>query len=181
MKRFFLIAGSLIFVVIAILVTLGYTKKEVTFSNTLFVTAPVEDSWATFMDVDRWADWMPGIERVEILNDKHFRLYSSDGTVFEDKVTAIDEHVRYTADVQSWRQDNPPMASGSINVTFEVLEDGTRIVQTTTLTAHDFVMRCIFPLISPFMQNNQMHTMDALGYVIENDPSEASPPVEIRL
>ncbi len=171
MKRFFHISGILIGGIIIALVILGLFVDTNSYTTTLYVEAPVDESWATFTDGDRQGEWMLDLTSSELISGaehavgSHYRLHFGDGTTVDERITAIVPHQRYSFDMET------SLFTGSVDVTFAPQDNGTRIAQVTTVEGSAFHWRALLPVIKPIMQNEQMKVLDALGRLIENDPT----------
>ena len=177
MKKILRILGILLGGGIVALLLLGLLVRQVSYTTTVDVKAPVAASWATFADGDRLGEWMKGLSEVELLEGpqdsvgSRYRLHFDTGETLDEHVTAMVSNELYAFDLET------SIFTGSVRVTFVEHNNGTRITQTTTVRGAAFHWRALLPVIKPLMQNSQMQVLDALAAVIEKAPS-AVPVVE---
>ncbi len=171
MKRVLRLTGILITGAITALVILGLVSDQITYTSTVDVAAPVEEVWATFMDGPRMEEWLPGFTALEVVEGDAgtvgslHRLYFDNGSVLDERVTVVVPGERYAYDMEA------ALFTGSVDVTFALHNDGTRIVKTTVMRGATFHWRALLPVFKPFMQNEQMRSLDVLASLVEDDPS----------
>ena len=176
MKRFLHIVGILVVGVVIALIVLGLFVRNIMYVTTLYVEAPIEQSWATFMDDDRRGEWVSGLTGSELVSGEenavgsHYRLVFSEADTFNVWISAIVPRKQIVYRVEDLR------GTGSVDVTFAQQNNGTRIVQETTFEGSAFHWRALLPVFKPVMQNIQMRNLDMLGSLIENNPSIADVP-----
>ena len=153
------------------LVILGIFLKEVRFMVTTRIHAPVADSWTTFMDIDRRELWQTNLTRIETVHglpfalDSVFRAEFADGSSQSETVTSIIAMKEYNAEIKTVRY------SGFRSVTFQTLEEGSRIQQTITLRGSSFLSRALLPVLRPWMQRDERNSLKNLAGLIEASPS----------
>ncbi len=177
MKRVLHILGIILGGIIVALVILGATVPQVTCTTTHVVQAPVDETWATFIDGDRVSEWMPEFSHFEHLSGELFeagsrhRLHFVDGRTIEETVTEVVPEKRY-----AFEMDMPNFTASGV-VTFTEEGDRTRFVQAVTLQASAFHWRAILPVIKPVFQSQQMNTLEALADLVERNPTSAATPL----
>ena len=170
--KFFLILLSGFFLA---LVIIAVTVRDVTFETTIEVGANIEDTWATLMDTTRWDEWMPDIERVEVVNNEHIKIHATNGGIFEEKLTSVVEHERVTADVSSSSPGGSLMATGNYVTALEDRGDSVLITQTMTSAGANYLWRAFIPVMKPIMVSQQKQVLEQLANLIETNPSEIPP------
>lgn len=153
------------------LVIMGLFVKEVRYTATARVKAPVAESWVTFIDIDRKNLWHRNLENVEALHGQpmslgaSFRLEFANGSTRLETVTSVTPLQEYNADIET------STYSGYRSVTFETLGEGSRIQQTIVMRGSSFISRALLPVIRPLMQRDEMAALDNLADLIEASPS----------
>lgn len=153
------------------LVIMGLFVKEVRYTATARVKAPVAESWVTFVDTDRKNLWHRNLENVEALHGQpmslgaSFRLEFANGSTRLETVTSVTPLQEYHADIET------STYSGYRSVTFETLGEGSRIQQTIVMRGSSFISRALLPVIRPLMQRDEMAALDNLADLIEASPS----------
>lgn len=153
------------------LVIMGLFVKEVRYTATARVKAPVAESWVTFIDIDRQNLWQRSLENVEALDGQpmslgaSFRLEFANGNTRLETVTSVIPLQEYHADIET------STYSGYRSVTFEILGEGSRIQQTIVMRGSSFISRALLPVIRPLMQRDEMAALDNLADLIEDSPS----------
>ena len=171
MKRFLHVLGILIGGILIALVILGLVVDRVEITSSLFVAAPVDETWTTFMDDERMAEWLPNFQSAELVSGtpntvgSQYEISSTDGETWTETITAITFEEQFAFDMVAG-----PL-TGSVTVDFEPREAGTFLTQTTILEGSSFVWRALLPVFKPFAQNEQAHALDMLGDLVESDPS----------
>ncbi len=64
---------------------------------------------------------------------------------------------------------------GYRSVTFQELDERSRIQQTMVIRGSSFISRSLLPVIRPLIQRDQMAALDRLADPIESSPSIAPP------
>ena len=153
------------------LVIMGLFVKEVRYTATARVKAPVAESWVTFIDTDRQNLWQRNLENVEAIDGQpmslgaSFRLEFANGNTRIETVTSVIPLQEYRADIET------STYFGYRSVTFETLGEGSRIQQTIVMHGSSFISRALLPVIRPLMQRDEMAALDNLADLIEASPS----------
>ena len=153
------------------LVIMGLFVKEVRYTATARVKAPVAECWVTFVDIDRKNLWHRNLENVEALHGQpmslgaSFRLKFANGSTRLETVTSVTPLQEYYAEIET------STYSGYRSVTFETLGEGSRIQQTIFMRGSSFISRALLPVIRPLMQRDEMAALDNLADLIEASPS----------
>lgn len=153
------------------LVIMGLFVKEVRYTATARVKAPIAESWVTFVDIDRKNLWHRNLDNVEALHGQpmslgaSFRLEFANGSTRLETVTSVTPLQEYHAEIET------STYSGYRSVTFETLGEGSRIQQTIVMRGSSFISRALLPVIRPLMQRDEMAALDNLADLIEASPS----------
>ena len=171
MKQFLYTISVLLTSALLAIVIMGLFIKEVQYSTTVRVKAPIADSWITFIDLDRQSLWQQNLNHIEIIRGESmsigtsFLMEFSDGTSRVETVTSIIPAKEYNANIETERY------SGFRSVTFQALSDGSRIQQTIVMQGSSFISRAMLTILRPWMQHNQTDAFDHLTNLIEKSPS----------
>ena len=145
--------------------------KEVRYTATARVKAPVSDSWVTFMDLDRQKLWQRDLEDIKFIQGRpmaagsSFHIEFSNGASRLETVTSIIPMQEYHSEIETIHY------KGYRFVTFQRLNEGTRIQQTIVMRGSSLISRGILPVVRPLLQRDQMATLDNLADLIEDSPS----------
>ena len=166
-----LLAGGLL-----ALVLLGSFVREVSFSSTAVISAPLEDTWATFADMDRLDEWVPGYERMTVLSGdagkvgSRHRLHFAGGRSVAFAVTEAEPLSAFGFDFETGS------FSGRVAAAFERSESVTVLTQTVHARGATFLHRAVLPVVKPALSLRQMAALDNLEAVVEKRPSPAGAP-----
>ena len=176
MKRLLRILGVLVLGILIAGVILGLFVKEVSYTTTVNVEAPVEEAWSTFVDVDRMPEWLMSFTHVEQISGdpmsegSRFRLHFGEGVTLDEAVTEIAPNQLYSFDMET------DMFSGSATVSFAEEDGSTQIVQAVNLRGSAFHWRVMLPVVKPMMAKEAMAALDLLKALIETNPSDVQQP-----
>ncbi len=171
MKQFLYTVSVILAAAVLALIIIGLFVDEVRYTATARVKAPVADSWATFLDLDRQKLWQRNLEHMETIGGQpfdlgaSFRMEFASGSSRLETVTSIIPMEEYRAEIETEHY------SGYRSVTFQTLGEGSRVQQTIVMHGSSFISRAILPVIRPLMQRDQMAALDNLADLIEASPS----------
>ncbi len=155
---------------------LGLFVREVTISSTVVISAPVEDAWSTFVDVDRLDEWVPGYDRLTVLSGdagqtgSQCRLYFDGGRAVDIAVSEAVPHSAYSFEFES------AAYSGRVSAAFEEGESATVLTQTVYARGHSFLHRARLPVVKPAWSLRHMAALDNLEAAVERRPSSRAVP-----
>lgn len=155
---------------------LGLFVREVSISSTVVISAPVEDAWSTFLDMDRLDEWVPGYDRLTVLSGdagqagSQCRLYFDGGRAVDISVSEAVPHSEYSFDFES------ASYSGRVSAAFEESESATVLTHTVYARGHSFLNRARLPVVKPAWSLRHMAALDNLEAVVERRPSSSGAP-----
>ncbi len=172
-KQFLYTVSVLLSAALLALVIMGLFMKETRYTVIVHARASVADLWNTFHDLDQRHIWQPDLKKIEAVDRRSiepcasFLMHFSDGTFRTETVTSVIPAEKYSATIETGRY------SGYHSVTFQELNDGSRIQHTTVMRGSSFFHRAILPVLRPFMQHYETVTFDRLASLTET--SSVSP------
>ena len=173
MKRVLYVVSVIVCGALLALICLGLFVDEVSYTTTTRVNAPLDASWATFVDGERLAEWLPDLVEVETVSGEpmapgsEFVLHFSNGSSLLERITAVVPQREYRFDMEA-----EPFV-GTAAVTFEDQAGRTRIQQSVTMHGTSFAWRALLPVLKPVMQNEQAAALERLAVLIETSPSRS--------
>lgn len=171
MKKILYAASVLLATLLLTLLVLSLFMKEVRYTATARVKAPVVNSWITFLDPDRQKLWQRNLEHIEALHGRpmtagsSFRMEFSSGDSRLETVISIIPMQEYRAEIETMHYE------GYRFVTFQKLNEGSRVQQTVVMRGTSLVSRGVLPVVRPLLQRDQMAALDNLADLIETSPS----------
>ena len=152
-------------------VALGMATAEFEYSNEVRVSAPVDETYATYQDPERLGIWLEGFVSIQYLRGEpetvgaFYRLTFEEGgepVIFTEEITGLIEN-----EFVSITLDNPMMVL-DVSTRFEADGAGTRMLTSNTVRPKGLFYRALLRLMRNRMQARQASDYERLKRLIES-------------
>ena len=161
--------GALLFIVLILFLSLGLFVSSFEYSADVAIQAPIEKCWAVFNDTSRMKNWIPGFERITLLEGEA----AKPGAVYEvvirqDELYIMQERVREMTAPQlaSFELTNDVMRL-EYEYRFSATASGTNITSHYTVHGTNLIWKSILFISKSYLQTAASNQLDQLKIEIE--------------
>lgn len=147
--KFLLIILGVIFLLVIAYLSIGVISPEVKYATTLEIDKPIEETFALLMDESLMKKWLPGFQKMEIVEEKpgkvgstyllHFRVKGRTIPVIEE-ITAYEPNRRFAFNLVH------AIASAHVEIRFTENGESTGITASTSVSGNSLLWKPLLPL-----------------------------------
>ena len=169
--KFFKYTSFFILSIIVLLIIIGLSLPDASYSNSIEVNKSPEKAWSLFADESKMAEWVTGFKSInkiggeENMPGSKYELVISEGgedVVLTEEVTAIKENELYF--FKFYNED----VSGTSEIIFSPTSTGTNITANNTLKGNGFLLNIFIPFFKSSIQSHWQNDYNQLKELIDN-------------
>lgn len=152
-------------------IVLGMVTQEFEYSNEVYISAPVDETYAVYRNPERLGSWLDGFVNSQYLRGEPeavgavYRLTFEEGgetVIFTEEITGMIENELVSVTLEN------SLLTLDVSTRFENEGDGTRIRTSNTVRPKGLFYRGLLRLRRSTMQNRQASDYERLRELIES-------------